>query len=99
HCLQIRRHLERLALQGPLDPAAADALDADALVPDGAVDLDLNVLEVGPEHAAADAGDLPAGAAEGLGLAAPGGLVAQDRLLSTAGTRHAHIDTRSLLRP
>src|SRR5208283_1726199 len=75
------RHLEQLALLRPLHPAAADALDADAHALDGPFLDDLDVLQVRAEDAPADAGHLPADAAEVLRLAAPGVLVAQRRLL------------------
>ena len=52
---------------------------------------DLNALQVRFEHAATDAGDLAADAAQVLGLAAPGDLIAHHRLLSTNGTLHAHV--------
>src|SRR3954464_13816062 len=90
HRSQIGRHLERLAFLRPLDTAAADALDADAGTLDGAADLDLDVLQIGSERPPADAGDFTADAAEVLGLAAPGVLVAQYRLLATDRTLHSH---------
>src|SRR5262249_59788188 len=92
------RHLERLALLRPADLAAADALHADAGALHAAVHVDLDVLQVRPEGAPADAGDLAADAAEVLGLAAPGVLVAQHRLLSANGTLHAHDATCFRLR-
>src|SRR5215470_15442269 len=90
--LQVGRHLEGRAPLGPLDPAAADALDADAQGLDGAAHLALDGLQVGLEGPAADAGDLAADAAEVLGLAAAGVVVAQDRFLAADGTLHAHAD-------
>src|SRR5262249_44024686 len=59
--LQVR-HLEQLPLLWPFDLTAADALDADTLALDGAVDLDLNALEVRLEDPAADARHLAADA-------------------------------------
>src|SRR5437868_3223531 len=64
------RHLERLAPLRPLDQAAAHALDADAHGLDAAADLDLDALQVGAELALAAAADLPADAAQVLGLTA-----------------------------
>src|SRR5437588_6843033 len=73
-------HLERFALGRALHPAAADALHAHAGLVDGAVGAgDLDVLQVGPEDAAADAGDFAADAAEVFRLAAAGDLIAEDR--------------------
>src|SRR5438094_6632997 len=84
-------HLERFALDRALHATAADALDADAGLVHGAVGAgDLDVLEVGPEHAPADAGDLPADAAEVFRLAAAGDLVAQDGFLPANVALHAH---------
>jgi hypothetical protein len=88
--LDVARHLERLAFGGPLGIAAADALHANSLPFDRAVDFHLNALEVGLESPAADAGDLAADAAEVLGLAATGVMIAPDGLLSTNGTLHSH---------
>src|SRR2546421_8343385 len=89
-CLEVR-HLERLLADRALDAAAANALHADAGAVDRAVLLhDLDVLQVRLEQALADAGHLAADAAEVLGLAAPGVLVAQHRLLAADVTLHAH---------
>src|SRR5713226_5621104 len=77
--LQACGHRERLALLGALDATAADALDADTQPLHAAADLALEVLQVRVEGAPADAGDLGADAAEVLGLAALGILVAEHR--------------------
>ena len=88
--LQVR-HLERLAADRALDAAAADALHADAGAADGAVLLhDLDVLQVRLEDAPADAGHLAADAAEVLGLAASGVVVAQNGLLAAHLALLAH---------
>src|SRR5581483_11081010 len=88
-------HLERLLLLGALDAAAADAMGADALAHHRAAVLHLNALEVRAERAPADAGGLAADAAQVLGLAAPGVLVAQHRLLPADRTLHAHDSLRA----
>ena len=80
------RHLERFAFGGSFDPAAADALDTNPLAPDGAVDLHLDALKVRAKRPPADARDLPADAAQILGLAAPGDLMSQARFLPTNAT-------------
>src|SRR5579885_2024395 len=69
---EVGGHLEGAAALGPLHAAAADALDTDAQALHRAADLALDVLQVGLEGAAADAGRLAADAAEVLGLAAVG---------------------------
>src|SRR5262245_57137363 len=72
---RVGRHRERLLLDRPLHPAAADALHAHAQRLHRAADLALDGLQVRPEHALADAGRLAADAAQVLGLAAPGYLI------------------------
>jgi hypothetical protein len=79
-------HLEGFALDWSLNEAAAEALGADAGAADGAAGLDLHALQVGTEGATAAAGNLPADAAEVLGLAAVGILIAFRRLLAADGT-------------
>jgi hypothetical protein len=74
--LEAAWHLEWFAFLWPFDQAATDALDADAHALHAAVYLDLDALKVGPEGAPADAGDLAPDAAQVLGLAAPGNLIA-----------------------
>src|SRR5205807_5662305 len=49
-----------------------------------------DVLQVGPEHAAADAGDLATDAAEVFRLAAAGDLIAEDGFLPANVALHAH---------
>src|SRR5262245_43149837 len=72
-----RRHLERLALLRALHAAGADARNADAAGADRALLDDLDALKVRLEGPAGGAGDLAADAAEVLGLAAVGLLIAQ----------------------
>ncbi len=76
------RHLERFSFGGAFDAATANALDADAHAFDGAVDFNLNTLQVGVEASPADAGDLAADTAQVLRLAAPGNLMTQTRFLA-----------------
>jgi hypothetical protein len=76
------RHQERLLFGGAFDPAAANALDADAYPLNGAVDFDLQTLKVRLEAPPADAGDLSAHAAQVFRFAAPGNLVPQARFLA-----------------
>jgi hypothetical protein len=74
--------LERFSFGGAFDPAAANALDADAHAFHGAIDLNLEALQVGVEASAADAGDLSADTAQVFRLAAPGDLMAQAGFLA-----------------
>ena len=76
------RHLEWFAFGGAFDAATANALDADAHAFDGAVDFNLDALQVGVEASPADAGDLSADPAQVLRLAAPGDLMSQARFLA-----------------
>ena len=76
------RHLEWFAFGGAFDAAAANALDADAHALDGAVDFNLDALQVGVEASPADAGDLAADAAQVFRLATPGDLMSQARFLA-----------------
>ena len=76
------RHLERFSFGGAFDAAAANALDADAHAFDGAVDFNLDALQVGVEASPADAGDLAADTAQVLRFAAPGDLMTQARFLA-----------------
>ena len=76
------RHLEWFAFGGAFDAAAANALDADAHAFDGAVDFNLNTLQVGVEAPPADAGDLATDAAQIFRFAAPGDLMSQARFLA-----------------
>src|SRR5262249_12910513 len=87
---QIGRHLEQLALLRPFDAAPAGALCADAFRRDGTFGFHLDALQVGPEGALGRAGDLAADAAEVLGLAAVGLLIAHRWFLATNGTLLSH---------
>src|SRR5437016_5460123 len=90
--LQVR-HLERLAFDGSFDEAAADRLDADADGLDGAVDLDLDALEIGDESAFGLAGDLAPDAAKVFRLAAASVAIAAAGFLAGDCTFHGHDDT------
>src|SRR5260370_5585604 len=85
-----RWHLEQLAFLRPLHPAAANALHAHTLLADGAVDGDLNALQIRRERPPADACDLAADATQILGLTAARILIAEDRFFSTDGALPAH---------
>ena len=74
--------MERFSFGGAFDAAAANALDADAHALDGAIDFNLDALQVGVETSPADAGDLAADAAQVFGFAAPGDLMTQARFLA-----------------
>src|SRR5262249_41431131 len=87
---QVGRYLEQFALLRPFDAAAADALGTDALGRHRAAGFYLDALQVGPERALGGAGDLAADAAEVLGLAAIGLLVADHRLFAANGTLLSH---------
>ena len=54
--------MERFSFGGAFDAAAANALDADAHALDGAIDFNLDALQIGVEASPADAGDLSADA-------------------------------------
>ena len=84
------RHLERFSFGRAFDAAAANALDADAHALDGAIDFDLNALQIGVEASPADAGDLSADAAQVFRLAAPGDLMSQARFLAANVTLKSH---------
>jgi hypothetical protein len=73
-----------------LDPAAANALDADASGTDGAARLDLQGLQVWPKSSPADPRYLPTDAAQVLGLATASILIPQDRLLAANFALHTH---------
>src|SRR5207249_1811486 len=88
--LQVGRHLERRAPLRTLNLAAADTGHADAQLLDRAADLALDRLQIRLEGAAADAGDLATDAAQVLRLAAPGVVIAENRLLAAHVTLHAH---------
>src|SRR5262245_38793664 len=90
--LQAGGHLERLAALGALHAAGTDAGYANALRLDRAADLDLDALQVGLEGPLGNARRLAADAAQVLGLAAAGVLVADDRLLPANVALHAHDD-------
>ena len=84
------RHLERFSFGGAFDAAAANALDADAHAFDGAVNFNLDALQVGVETSPADAGDLAADAAQVFRLAASGDLMTQTRFLAAHVALHGH---------
>src|SRR6266481_8080657 len=89
-CSSDLRHLERLAFDRLLDQPGPDGAHGDADRLDRAVDLDLDALEVREEPPLGRAGDLPADAAEVLGLAAVALLVTADGLLARNCTLLAH---------
>src|SRR5262249_38707881 len=89
--LQVRGHAEWLALGRSLHATAANALNANAHALDGALDLDLDALQVGPERAAADGRDLLAHAAQVFRLASAGLLIAERRFLSANRALYAHL--------
>src|SRR5438876_1958215 len=86
-------HLERLALDRFLNQAAANGADGDADRLHGAVDLDLDALEVGLELAFGNAGDFAADPAQVFGLAAATDLIAANRFLSGNRALHPHRPT------
>jgi hypothetical protein len=83
-------HLEGFAFLRALNESTADAADADAQPFNGAVDFDLESLQIRIEDAMADAGNLSADAAKVLGLAALGILPASDGFFAADGTVLAH---------
>src|SRR5207302_8636469 len=86
-------HLERLALDRFLNQAAANGADGDADRLHGAVDLDLDPLEVGLELAFGNAGDFAADPAQVFGLAAATVLIAANRFLYVNRALHPNCPT------
>jgi hypothetical protein len=89
-CLCHACHLEWLALGRPLHLAAANALHANALSLYRAVNDHLDALQIGSERPPADAGNLPADAAQVFGLASASDLVSKAGFFAANGAVHAH---------